>query len=1091
MRIKLPLLFSIDVKITKNPIQRVLEAVEEVEVSISSDGAGRYKAVATDGREILILAKGAHVPKGSKYVVRFAGPFDGSQTDLTSAQWLKHPQLPGKAATAIHKAEISNTLASWREAFNYIVEDRENDIIGLRSPQMGALHAVHAHWSTSSDPATIVMPTGTGKTETMLAILVSTPCERVLVVVPTDALRTQLAEKFLTLGILKHPRTRVLESTAERPIVCTLEHMPKSVEEVDDIFEQAHVIVTTSSIAGRCSKAIQQRIAHHCPYLFIDEAHHAEAPTWRAFKDSFSACKVLQFTATPFREDGKALDGKFIYKYPLRKAQEEGYFKPIKFVPVRVYLPSKSDAAIAEKAIEQLRKEAHLGHILMARVYPVSRANEVFQLYERYTEFDPIQLHSGIPPKLREENRRKLLTGRSKIVICVDMLGEGFDLPELKIAAFHDVRKSLAVTLQLAGRFTRSRHDLGDATFIANVEDVDVKEELRKLYSRDPDWNALLPELSERMIGAEQSFQDYLQGFKQTLQALPLPAIRPAMSMVAYLTDGHDWHPENFTQGLLGADQYERVEHDLNAVNNTLVIVTLRKETLAWADTEALHDLCCDLYVVVWSPEQQLLYINSSSNAGNYRSLAEALCGDEVRLIKGTEVFRVFHGIERLRLQNVGLSEQLGRNVRYVGRMGSDVEQALPEMLRRNTMKTVLAGSGFEGGSQVSVGASRKGRIWSHRRDRLDQMSVWCKSMGAKLTNAGIDSEAILRGTLRVTHIATRPQLFLIGVDWPEDVYTESESMWSILIDDTPYPLSEISIVPTTFADTGPLAFRLEGDGWRIELESRLFLEDDIAKSTIRLLGNRNVRIQRGGRGQEQGIEAFLEESPPKFWFSDGSSLEGCEYVQLRHEGPAFRPEQLVSWDWTGVDITQESQGPERNTGTIQAHVVQALVNHGGYDVIVDDDGSGEAADVVGIRVIGGVVEPHGIEVELYHCKYSQEAEPGQRVADLYEVCGQAQKSIHWMYSPEKSTDLMKHLLRRNARRLEQHTLGRIQVGDVDVLQLISEISRSHRVSLKVFIVQPGLSKANVTPEQLALLAVTENYLWQTYQIPLVVITSA
>jgi hypothetical protein len=36
-------------------------------------------------------------------------------------------------------------------------------------------------------------------------------------------------------------------------------------------------------------------------------------------------------------------------------------------------------------------------------------------------------------------------------VVCVDMLGEGFDLPELKIAAFHDIRKSLAVTCNLKG----------------------------------------------------------------------------------------------------------------------------------------------------------------------------------------------------------------------------------------------------------------------------------------------------------------------------------------------------------------------------------------------------------------------------------------------------------------------------------------------------------------------------------------------------------------------------------------------------------------------------------------------------------------
>lgn len=30
----------------------------------------------------------------------------------------------------------------------------------------------------------------------------------------------------------------------------------------------------------------------------------------------------------------------------------------------------------------------------------------------------------------------------------MNMLGEGFDLPQLKIAVFHDIRKSLPITLQ-------------------------------------------------------------------------------------------------------------------------------------------------------------------------------------------------------------------------------------------------------------------------------------------------------------------------------------------------------------------------------------------------------------------------------------------------------------------------------------------------------------------------------------------------------------------------------------------------------------------------------------------------------------------
>ncbi len=122
----------------------------------------------------------------------------------------------------------------------------------------------------------------------------------------------------------------------------------------------------------------------------------------------------------------------------------------------------------------------------MARVATVDRAKEVYVLYEQYPESKPVQLHTGLTQKQQAEGRKMILSGESRIVVCVDMLGEGFDLPELKIAAFHDIRKSLAVTLQLAGRFTRTRPDLGEATFIANDADVNVRDELRKTVLKGP-----------------------------------------------------------------------------------------------------------------------------------------------------------------------------------------------------------------------------------------------------------------------------------------------------------------------------------------------------------------------------------------------------------------------------------------------------------------------------------------------------------------------------------------------------------------------------------------------------------------------------
>src|ERR1700730_2174427 len=87
-------------------------------------------------------------------------------------------------------------------------------------------------------------------------------------------------------------------------------------------------------VAGNARPEIQERMAHHVTNLFVDEAHHIGAKTWSAFKAQFAKRRVLQFTATPYRNDGRRVDGKFIYVYPLRKAQEEKYFKKIDFLPV-------------------------------------------------------------------------------------------------------------------------------------------------------------------------------------------------------------------------------------------------------------------------------------------------------------------------------------------------------------------------------------------------------------------------------------------------------------------------------------------------------------------------------------------------------------------------------------------------------------------------------------------------------------------------------------------------------------------------------------------------------------------------------------
>lgn len=74
---------------------------------------------------------------------------------------------------------------------------------GLREPQIAGLYSILSHLKVGDDIGTVVMPTGTGKTETMLATLTANKCQKLLITVPSDSLRNQIGNKFLKLGLLK------------------------------------------------------------------------------------------------------------------------------------------------------------------------------------------------------------------------------------------------------------------------------------------------------------------------------------------------------------------------------------------------------------------------------------------------------------------------------------------------------------------------------------------------------------------------------------------------------------------------------------------------------------------------------------------------------------------------------------------------------------------------------------------------------------------------------------------------------------------------------------------------------------------------
>lgn len=997
-------------------------------------------------------------------------------------KWIKHPKF-NEVFTP------KKVVETWNDNFRFKEENAEINQFGLRTPQIGAIYSVLAHWKVADDIATVVMPTGTGKTETMMSLLVTNKCERLLVTVPTDSLREQLAKKFFNLGVLKE--FGVISNEAQYPIVGVMYERFSSKGELLEFIKQCNVIITTMNIVTGSDPEVQREISKECSHYFIDEAHHVKASSWNSFLECFIPSKVVQFTATPFRNDGQRLDGKIIFNYPLKKAQNEGYFKRINFNPIWEYSSDKADERIADEAVTILKRDIEQGynHILMARCRDKKRADEVFIHYQKYIEYNPVKIYSGrgITNIERKIIRDKILNKETKIIVCVDMLGEGFDLPELKIAAFHDIKKSLPITLQLAGRFTRSKHDeeLGEATFITNLADIDAKEELEELYAQDADWNSLLPQLSTSQIDQEIEFKDFISGFNDLENCkLSLQNIRPALSAVIYRNRDRKWSPYNFKKGLrLSSD--DKVIHNINSKENILIVVTANKKNIKWGNFKDIQNIEWNLIIAYLDKTNNLLYIHGSDNRTLYSELARAIIGNGAEIVEKLEVFKAFYNINRVKLQNVGLKEFLGKNIRFRMSVGTDVEEALSMAEKQKAQKAFVYGIGYENGNKVTLGCSYKGRIWTMLNGDLKQFTSWCKKVSEKIVNPSIDSNLLLRETLIPKLVSDIPKKQAVWIDWNEELYLEQETKIKFVFDEVSHDFFNFDLKINIESNIGIVQFSLYSElNIEVKFEMSLLDRNGIPDYEFTIVESPylNMKVIYGSR--VFNIVEFFEKYVPIIWFADGSALSGNDYVELKQMILPYPKHLIQCWNWDGVDKSKESQGVyPKIINSIQYHVIQELLK-GDYDIIYDDDGSGEIADVITIKEV-----EKKVKIELYHLKYAKKGLVSKRIDNLYEVCGQAQKSIHWKH--KDGNEFFEHLLRRERKFENGNSCSRLEKGDIQKLIYFSQITkRRYPVEYEIYIVQPGLSPDIATDEQLTLLGVTDNFIKEFAAINMKVIGS-
>jgi superfamily II DNA or RNA helicase len=1077
---------------TKNIICHLLAPRREI--SLNEVEETRSYLVAIDGGVRYCLTGNPNiVDPTSEYVIQTDHtPTKQKLLDGTVKQkkWVKHPKM------AEHTPE--DVLNSWTNQFVY-KEEVDEEHPGLRKPQLGALHAVLGHFLAPNDVATIVLPTGTGKTETMLSAMVAGRCKKLLVTVPSSALRNQLFGKFKTLGVLKDPEFGIVGDSALFPIVGVINTAFETADELRQFIEKCNVVITTMQIIDSAPQEQQDVYVSAFTNVFVDEAHHIVAASWRKFADRFPKNRLVQFTATPFRNDGQRLDGKIIFNYPLKQAQEDGYYRTINFLPIREYDDERSDRAIAAKAIEKLREDLAAGyhHILMARCESKSRAVEVCGIYQELCpDLNPVVLYSGHPQY--RENYGVVLRRKAKVIVCVNMLGEGFDLPELKIAAFHDIRKSLPVTLQFAGRFTRTSRDanLGNASFIANLADITVQQELDNLYEEDADWNILLANANDNRVNNQEEYKQLLDGFRNGVSSkIPVSSVYPKLSAVVYKSYTDTWHPDDFLKGIRGFDDLDFTSYDINDREKLVVAVFAKEQNIEGIHVKDVKTLVWSYLVLFWDSEKNLLFINSSDNGSVYKNVANHVIGEDGRepdLIRGIDVFRTFYNVMRTKLRNVGLKVYLGKDVRFRMHAGRDVERVLSDAEQRNSEKAFVVGDGFEEGERTSIGASFKGRIWSlNGAGDILTFKNWCLEQGKKLTNEAIDGNQILTETLIPKTIHEMPQRAVpFAIDWDTFLWAETENhfTFNLLGAESHLYDTDMELREDNPVQDNAVFFAITNGIQRVEFKLELFKNrqnpDNVYSDYQVVKLTEGVAIIKYGR-QEVDLMSFLYNYAPTIFFTDGSSLCGTEYIELKTPPAIYNRDRIDAWDWQGVNLAVESQGvaPIIRMDSIQFHVIQKLMN-GNYDIIYDDDNAGEIADVIALKQ-----ENNEIHIELYHLKFAQEGRVTGRIGNFYEVCGQAQKSSNWKY--KEPEEMMNHLLRRETKREGGVESTRIQKGDHETLvKLLKLAKKKIPVKYSIYIVQPGASKAGSSDEILTLLGVTDSFLKERTGIDLKVITS-
>jgi hypothetical protein len=480
-----------------------------------------------------------------------------------------------------------------------------------------------------------------------------------------------------------------------------------------------------------------------------------------------------------------------------------------------------------------------------------------------------------------------------------------------------------------------------------------------------------------------------------------------------------------------------------------------------------IEEINYELFVVYWDQARQLLYINSSNTSAYPDAIAKAVAGDTIKRISGSDVYRAMHGIERLIPTNVGVLDVRDRDRRFSMYAGANVAAGFPTAEAQTKSQTNIFGSGFENGERVSIGGALRGRVWSYAAAQtLKHWVDWCDHVGPKLADDAISVESVIGSFIMPEQLEELPGLVPLAIEWPIEAALSTSEETRITLSGESSAVADAELRISKFSPNAPIEFEVRTEAWAAPYRTEV--EDG---ELVYRAAEQEVEIKRGFQTPIPLSEYLTSKSsgPILLFEQDAVAIQPGILLKPPRELSPYPRDALIVLQWgDGMTLRAESQGWPKNPDSIQARSIQHVLSLDDWDIVLDDDGTGEVADIVAIRKRGSE-----LVVLLTHCKYSSEDSPGARVKDLYDVCGQAQRSTT---SRSHLQSMFQRLARRERKRVNNYGRSGFEVGDIADLYRLQDDAQQLAPSFTIAIAQPGLSRRKADDNQLQLLAATEVY---------------